>query len=104
MAQEIINLVTAQEQKFNINYNDVRYDFYLSYNDFNSYWIMNITKDEVDIFTGLPMIPGIDVLNGFEYLNLGKFILVDTDPYSTIELSQKEDLGERLKLIREFNG
>lgn len=102
MAVETIDLIVGQEQTFNIDYNDVQYDFALSFNDFHDYWIMDISSNGVDVITGLPMKPGLDVLSGFEYLMIGRFFLIDTEPLSTIALDVKRDLGDRLKLVRDY--
>lgn len=100
---ETISLAVGKEQTFTLLYKDVIYEFTLSFNDFNEYWIMDIYTQGQAIITGLPMIEGLDVLEGFSYLKLGKFMLVDTNPHSTTKLDIRRDLGDRLKLVRNYD-
>jgi len=97
---ERINIATAQEQTFNLAYGDKTYKFSLSYNDFQAYWIMDITLNDLPVLTGIPMIEGINAFKGLEYIGVGSFYLIDTTPDSTIALDVKQDLGDRLALIR----
>ena len=100
---ETIPLAYAQEQTFTVLYGETQYNFSLGWNDFQEYWIMDIYQGEEPVYTGLPMFPSLDVLAGFEYLGMGRFFLIDTTPDSDIELDPKLDLGDRLKLIREYD-
>lgn len=45
--------------------------FRLTYNDIAEYWIVDISKDDEVLISSLPLIPGENILEQFQYLGIG---------------------------------
>ena len=107
---ENIQLIKGQEQVFTLTYNNTDYEFSLRYSDYGGYWFVDIKQKSLDTITGkmvtldfnvgLKLPVDTNVLNYFNYLNIGKLALIDTNPDSVIQLDMKNDLGDRLQLYR----
>ena len=91
------------EQDLIISYGSVTYRFEIKYNDYFSYWFIDIFIDDTNevIVSGVKLKLIYDCFNGLG-INLGELYLVDTiNDGSAIDM--KTDFGERLKLQRVYN-
>ena len=54
----------------------------LMYNEVAEFWVMDITKDNTVVLSGLPLVPAQDILEQLKYLEIGSAWII---PRSEIE-------------------
>lgn len=50
--------------------------FHMSYNDLAKYWLVDIYKNDVPVYAGLPLVPGQNILEQVGYLGIGSAWIV----------------------------
>lgn len=50
--------------------------FRLTYNELAGYWVIDISKDEEPVLSGLPMVPAQNLLEQFGYLGIGSMRII----------------------------
>lgn len=73
--------LSPQAQKFNIQLGTVTYNLRLSWNDApTGGWVLDLLDvNDVPIICGIPLITGADLLEQYDYLNIGGSLEVQTD-------------------------
>jgi hypothetical protein len=62
----------ALQQKLKITMNGIQYNITLRWIHIGSYWCIDIAdSNDNRILSGIPLVTGADLLDQFEYLNLG---------------------------------
>jgi hypothetical protein len=51
---------------------------HLTYNELAQYWVVDLSTDDSDLISGMPMVPAQDILEQFKYLGLGSMYLIPT--------------------------
>ena len=70
----------ASPQKFAISLAGVSYNLVVHWCPPGGYWVLDILDvNSVELLTGIPLVPGIDLLEQYEYLNFGGELRVVTD-------------------------
>lgn len=101
---ETIQTNIGQEQEVIVPYGDDTLRIILSFDDYSQVWFCDLRNEgtNTDIVNGIYLRLENDALFGLG-LDLGSLMLTDTDPTNTDEIDIKEDLGDRIKLVRDFN-
>lgn len=86
--------VEAKEQDFTYG----NYTMYLKFNPFDGYWFYDLVSDEKSIY-GVPLYIDDYALTGLDYLEMPRFLLIDSEENSSYPIDIYNDLGGRLKLI-----
>ncbi len=50
--------------------------FRMMYNELAGYWVVDISKDDAMLVSGLPVVPAQDILEQFKYLEIGSAYIV----------------------------
>ena len=50
--------------------------FRMTYNDIAGYWLVDIYKNDVPVYAGLPLVPGQNILEQVGYLGIGSAWIV----------------------------
>lgn len=50
--------------------------FLLTYNEISNYWMIDISKDDVLVLSGLPMVPAQNLLEQLGYLGIGSMRII----------------------------
>ena len=50
--------------------------FRMMYNELAGYWVVDISKGDTPVLSGLPVIPAQDILEQFKYLGIGSAYIV----------------------------
>lgn len=78
-------------QQFSVYLNAVSYDVTIKWNEFGQRWVMDLSITGGDkLLSGVPFVVGQDLLEQFEYLDIGGMLVVQSD---TAELPTFTDLG-----------
>ena len=75
--------LTPEPQTFSISLAGSLYVLTLKWNNFAGYWVLDIANPQsAPILCGLPLLPSIDILAPYSYLNFGfqLFCATDDDP------------------------
>jgi len=104
MTIETIKLATGAEQEITILYGEINYRFEIAFNDFKEYWFVDVYNDDTgdQIAMGMPLYLHKDAFAERGYLGLGKLLLIDSEPENTDAINIKDDLGDRIQLVREI--
>ena len=104
MSIEQIQLLVGKEQEVIIPYGDATLRLTLQFDDYNIQWFCNIINEATQevIVNGIYLKLGSDALFGLGF-DFGSLGLIDTDPTNIIPVDLKNDLGDRVQLIRDFN-
>ena len=75
--------------------------FEVSFNDLSSYWVLNLfdPTEGVYLLTAVPLVPGLDILGQYQYLNLGHLFLLNTGDEFFREWPIRETLGAFWTLV-----
>ena len=72
--------LSPQAQTFLITLAGVQYQFSVIWNSFSQCWILDIDlPDNTPVVTGIPLVPGLDLLSQFKHLNFGGSLVVQSD-------------------------
>jgi hypothetical protein len=97
MAVFEIPLISAP-QKFTISLAGVAYNMTLRWNDLGQCWCIDIAdQSNTSLVSGLPLVPGIDILEQYEYLGIGGQLVVSTD-YDKLAPPTSSNLGSQSHL------
>lgn len=67
-------------QKFSVSLNSVTYNMTLRWNSFGQFWCLDIyDQNDGPILCGVPLIPGVDLLAPYGYMNFGGQLVVQSD-------------------------
>lgn len=70
----------SMPQRFTITLAGVSYNMILRWNEPGQFWGLDILdQNDEDILTGVPLITGANLLEGYDYLNFGGALTVSTD-------------------------
>jgi hypothetical protein len=94
---EEIQVNVGVEQEVSVVYGDEELTITLLFNDYFDRWFMNLSNETNDLLKGISMPLGVDVLFG-QGLPYGELMLIDTG--GDEDLNMKDDLGNRVKLVR----
>lgn len=102
MAQtELIPLSKGIEQTVTLPYGETSYDITFRYDDYNSTWFFDVVDSNGNNYlTGIRLALNVNPLSKFDYLGLGKIVLVDTTPLDETAINMFSDFGDRLKVYR----
>lgn len=105
MAIETIQTNVGVEQEVVVPYGQINLRFVFQFNDYFNNWFFNLLNDATGeiILMGAALTLGYDAFFGLG-LNYGTLTLTDTDPANPDPILLKADFGNRLKLVRNFNG
>lgn len=76
-------LTNRPNQKFQttlaVDDQNLTFDFFVRFNELAGYWLMDISKDGVDLIASLPLVPGdeptANLLHQYQYLEIGSMFL-----------------------------
>lgn len=72
-------------QKLSISLGGIQYRLTVQWNRVMTAWVLDIADvGGNDILTGLPIVPGVDMLGQFAYLGFGGMLIAQTDSISSI--------------------
>lgn len=72
--------LSPSPQKLSISLGGVQYRLTVRWNNVMQAWVLDIADiDSNDILTGLPIVPGVDMLGQFAHLNFGGMLIAQTD-------------------------
>lgn len=100
----IVPLTTDPNDTFSstipINGENIKLYFFLRYNDEAKYWVMDISdRDRKPIVSSIPLISGINILEQYEYLKIGKAYIVKTDNSLLADIPDDTNLGTNFVLL-----
>ena len=77
-----------EAQKFNIILNNVTYLLRLQWNTKSQAWVLDIlTETESPLVSGIPLVPGVDLLGQYSYLNFGGQLIATSESPSPVSYS-----------------
>lgn len=105
MAIETIQTNVGVEQEVVVPYGQVNLRFVFQFNDYFNNWFFNLLNDGTGevILLGAALTLGSDVFFGLG-LNYGTLTLTDIEPTNPNPIALKANFGDRLRLVRDFNG
>ncbi len=72
--------LNSQPQKLTVSLAGVQYTLIVLWNTINGTWVIDLEDSSGNpILTGIPLVPNIDLLEQFAYLNIGGSLVVQTD-------------------------
>lgn len=72
--------LSAKPENFSITLNDVSYNMRSRWSNPQSCWVIDMASSEnVPILQGIPLIPGVDLLEQFAYLGIGGAMYAQVD-------------------------
>lgn len=67
-------------QVFNITLAGIQYTINLYWNEFNSVWCIDLLlANNTQVISGIPLVANVDLLEQYQYLNLGGKLVAQTD-------------------------
>lgn len=104
MSLEQIQTTVGQEQILIVPYDDVNLRIVLQFDDYEGQWFCNLLNDDTDevFINGIYLKLGINALFGYG-LDFGLLSLIDIDPDNPEEINLKNDLGDRIQLVRDID-
>lgn len=77
--------LTPEAQLFQIKLAGVTYSLNLVWNNVANAWVLDIAdENNIPILRGIPLVPGVDLLGPYPYLNFGGQLVAQTDNGVTI--------------------
>jgi len=79
--------LTAEPQTFQISLLETNYNFTLKWNDsIDGGWVFDLSYSDTDepVLANAPLVTGVDILSGLEYLGIGGKIYAYTDGNSSL--------------------
>lgn len=103
MATVIIPLTTDPNDTFSstipVNGENKTFYFSLRYNDEAGYWVMDLSDvNKTPIVSSIPLITGINILEQYEYLHIGKAYIIKTDDSLLADKPDTTNLGTVFQL------
>ena len=98
---EVLDIPNPVEQDLVVTYGERDITIELRWNDTLSQWYINIKENNKYIAPGIPC----TALNSnmlYDKFKLGKLYLIDTEQDTNPNPIVKEDLGQRIALVREY--
>ena len=104
MANQVIPLTTSPNNTFTctvaVNGEKKKFYFFLRYNTEARYWVMDLSdENKVPIVSSIPLISGINLLEQYEYLQIGKAYLVKTDDSLLTDIPDDTNLSTDFALL-----
>jgi hypothetical protein len=104
MATVIIPLTTDPNDTFSstipVNGENKTFYFFLRFNEEANYWVMDLSDvNKNPIVSSIPLITGINILEQYEYLHIGKAYIVKTDDSLLADKPDINNLGDTFKLV-----
>lgn len=100
---QVIHIDNLHNQRFQIklsvNGENVSLKFFVRWNEVAEYWIMDIINPttSVNILSSIPLLPGINLLEPYDYLKIGSAYLVSNGG-SSLDRPTIDDLGTNFRL------
>lgn len=83
-----------------VNGKNVKFYFFLRYNSEAEYWVMDIMDSSRNpIISSIPLLTGINLLEQYEYLQIGKAYLVKTDDSLLADIPDDTNLSTDFALL-----
>lgn len=100
----IIPLTTDPNDTFSstipVNGKNKKFYFFLRYNEEAEYWVMDLSdENKQPIVSSIPLISGINILEQYEYLKIGKAYIINTDKSLLADKPDANNLGDTFKLV-----
>lgn len=100
----IIPLTTDPNDTFSstipVNRKNTKFYFFLRYNEEAGYWVMDLSDENKEpVVSSVPLISGINILEQYEYLKIGKAYIIKTDNSLLADKPDTTNLGKAFKLV-----
>lgn len=100
----IVPLTTSPNQTFTstipINGGKIKFNFFLKYNTEQKCWEMDLCdKNKNPLVASIPLVCGLNILEQYDYLNIGSAYIVKTDPNITVDRPNEYNLGSTFLLV-----
>lgn len=101
---EQIQLLTGKEQEVIVPFGDLTLRISLYFDDYGKQWFCNIINEDTQavIVNGIYLKLEKDALFGLGF-DFGSLGLTDTDPTNPAIIDLKNDLGDRIQLVRDID-
>jgi hypothetical protein len=100
----LIPLTTDPNNTFSstipVNGKNVTFYFFLRWNAQANYWVMDLSDSSKNpIISSIPLISGINILEQYDYLKIGKAYIVSNDSSSQSDIPDTTNLGTQFVLV-----
>jgi hypothetical protein len=104
MSLEQIQTLVGQEQNLVVPYDNINLRIVIQFDDYEGQWFCNLLNDDTEevFINGIYLKLGTNALFGYG-LDFGLLALIDIDPTNTEEINLKNDLGDRVQLVRDID-
>lgn len=100
----IVPLTTSPNQTFTstipVNGGKIKFNFFLRYNTEQKCWEMDIRdKNKNPLVVSVPLVCGLNILEQYDYLNIGSAYIAKTDSNLTTDRPNEYNLGSTFILL-----
>lgn len=104
----VIPLTTDPNNTFSstipVNGKNVTFNFFLRYNTEAGYWVMDLLDASKNpLISSMPLLTGINLLEQYEYLQIGKAYIVKIDDSLQVDSPSSTNLGTDFVLVWDSN-